>query len=337
VNQPAPTNREKIVGFLGERAERRTPPSLADALAAAGGVLVAAGLAVIGFEALYTNDSNVTGILLSLLVIAAAVVAPIWAPEVIKPGCVAALIVSVPVLWFFLIVAESSSADTGGANFLTVVTLAVLFVVPHTRGRIALLAFALYFFAGWIVTEVGGLDAGGVAGTTGLDPSDTFSGGGSPYDDIQTASIVSLVVGGAMLLGGWALDRQRLAGLATPFIVVGAVTALAGAALYGFENELGAVGLLVFLAGAGVAITAVHGPGRRATTWLGAVAAVFGLVLVIFDAADDSAVTFGVVAAILGAGVIALTLVLPPWLRPSEPGGPRPVSPGPSLPGPAPQ
>jgi peptidoglycan/LPS O-acetylase OafA/YrhL len=121
--------------------------------------------------------------------------------------------------------------------------------------------------------------------------------------DPTGASIAALVLGGLALGAGALLDRRKLNGTATPLIAVGALYAITGAIALGSEESVLAGGLLAAAAGAAVGLVGGLGPHRRGSTWIGVLAVVGGLVVVITDLADSTlgfAAMAAVVAVVLG-------------------------------------
>src|SRR4249919_257112 len=85
---------------LGWRAERRPPPGFAHVLGAAAGVwLVVAVFAFI--VEIDSNDPTAPGVLLTLGLVAAALVAGHLVSGPIRSACVAAIVLSVPLVWIF--------------------------------------------------------------------------------------------------------------------------------------------------------------------------------------------------------------------------------------------
>ena len=70
-------------------------------------------------------------------------------------------------------------------------------------------------------------------------------------------------------------------------------------------TEVGATGggLIAFFVGLCIGGVSTVSIARRGTAWLGAITSVIGLLFVVGDTADDSAVTFGVLALLIGAAL----------------------------------
>jgi hypothetical protein len=93
------------------------------------------------------------------------------------------------------------------------------------------------------------------------------------------STMIAIADLGAMAL----LDRARLRGLATAFVVAGVLALETGiAALASWTDRLWAAGLLTLAAGVALGLAGQLG-GRRLTTWLGGAVAALGTVLVAFD------------------------------------------------------
>ena len=129
---------------LGWRAERRPPPGFAHVLGAAAGVwLVVAVFAFI--VEIDSNDPTAPGVLLTLGLVVAALVAGHLVSGPIRSACVAAIVLSVPLVWIFALFGggNASRDDLRLVYLLTFASYLLLYLVSWTKGRAILLAGAL--------------------------------------------------------------------------------------------------------------------------------------------------------------------------------------------------
>jgi hypothetical protein len=132
-------------------------------------------------------------------------------------------------------------------------------------------------------------------------------------DDSLEVGVLSGLFGAGYLLALRALDRRRLAGLATAFVVPGVAALTVSVATLGDASGELVVGGLLGL-GAGVfAAWCASVTRRRFTTWAGAVLGAVGGLLVAADLSDpgaeggsDGFVAFGLLTATAGLALIAL-------------------------------
>jgi hypothetical protein len=275
-------------------------------LGAAAGAFTVVGVVAFVAEAT-SDDPTAPGVVLDLLLVAAALLVGLRAPGPIRSACVTAIVLAVPVVWFFALFGggDAGGAEVRGVYLLSIASYLVLYFFGWTKARAILLAGVLVFFASWVAFEVGDSDSssiipfqGEISSTSGsndfgLSDSSPFSTGS---DTTDASAAAALIVGLVFLGAGAALDRRGYAGAATPFVAVGAVETLAGAVVLGGNDSLLLGGLLAIGAGAAVGLVGGHGDRRRATTWLGVVAVFGGCVAVIGDIAPDSAAAVGGIA-----------------------------------------
>jgi hypothetical protein len=303
---------------LGWRVERRPRPGFAHVLGAAAGGFAVVGTVAFVVEAT-SDDPTAPGVALSLVLLAAALLLGLRAPGPIRSACVTAIVLSVPLLWFFAFFGGGSfgRGEVRGVYLLTLASYLVLYLAGWTKGRAVLLAGVLIFFASWVAFEVAD------SGTTGAVPFQSevgTSSGSTTFGSFSTdtagtsdsAAAAALVIGLVFLGTGAALDRRRYAGAATPFVAVGAFETLLGAVVLGGRDSVLLGGLLAIAAGAVVGLVGGHGDRRRATTWIGVLAVFGGCVAVIADVAPSSAAAVGAIAFgfALMLGVVAW------WLAP---------------------
>lgn len=308
---------------LGWRAERRPEPGFGHVLAAGGGAFAVFATVALIIE-IGGDDLTAPGALLSLALGAAAFVLAVKVDTgPVRSAAMAVIVLCVPLVWFFAFYGDGdTSGSTAGVYLLIVATYLVLYVVAWTRGRAILLGLALLFLFGWITAEIQG-DSTLVPFQTTVEgqtdtpfpATDPTFDDSSPFDEPDTtgSSIAALLLGGAALGAGAALDRRGLRGTATPFIAVGALYAIFGATALGSEGSVIAGGLLAALAGAAVGLVGGVGEHRRGSTWIGVLTVVGGLAAVIGDLAD-SMLGFAGLAALVAAGLCAIGLAVAPRL-----------------------
>ena len=276
-----------------------------------------------------SDDATVPGVLLSLALGAAAFVLGTRFGGPVRAASVTVLVLVIPLVWAFALAGngESERGSIRGVYLLSVVTYLVFYTLIWTRGRAVLLGLALLLLFAWIVSEVEGgsvpfektfqertdttFSTGGDT-TFGDDNGVSF---GDEGPDVTGAGIASLVLGLGALAAGWTLDKRKKAGAATPFIAVGALFAIVGAAVLGFDESVIAGGLMAAAAGAAVGLVGGLGDHRRGSTWIGVLTIVGGLSAVIADLAGDSTLAFAGMAAVLAAGLGFLALNLAPRLN----------------------
>lgn len=313
--------------YLGWRAQRRPAPAFAHVLGAAAGAFVV--IALVAFvAAIDTDDPQVPGLVLSLLLVGAALGVGVRGRGPLRSGCVTVLVLTVPLLWWFAILGggDDGAGELRGLLVLTLLSYGALYVLGWTKGRAVFLAGALVAFTVWVGTEVAG-------GTSPVPFGDTFDTGSSSDglglgpsfesdDTDSTASGVVMVLGIAYLVVGGVLDQRRLSGAATPFVAVGAISAISGGiGLASPEGGL-ATGVVAVLIGAAVGLIGAAGPQRRATTWLGVLTVFGGLVAILVDIAPSSEAGVGAIALAFALGLGALAWWLAPVLREPDDGEP---------------
>ena len=310
---------------LGWRVQRRPRPGFAHVLGAAAGAFTVIAVVAFVVEA-STDDPTVPGVVFNALLVAVALVVGFRVPGPIRAVCVTAMVLGVPLVWFFALFGDGNSerADVRGIYLLTLACYLVLYLFTWTKGRAIFLAGALLLFASWVSFEVAGSGSnsilpfqseisGGTSGTGGFG-FDTDNSGfvGESGDTTDETAAVALVIGLVFLGVGGVLDRRRYDGAATPFIAVGAIETIAGAVVLGGNQSVLLGGLLAVAAGAVVGLVAARGDRRRATTWIGVLTVFGGLVAVLVDISPSSAAGVGGIA--LGFAVVLGVLAW--WLAP---------------------
>ena len=317
---------------LGWRVERRPRPGFAHVLGAAAGAFLVVG--VVAFVAEADNeDPTVPGIVFTLLLIAAAFLVGLRGAGPLRAACVTALVLAVPLLWFFVLFGGSGfgESELRGVYLLTLVSYLVLYFATWTKGRAIFLAGALLVFAGWATFEVGDAGSGIVPFQNEITNSGAAAdlGFGDVGDTTNATAGAALVIGLVFLGVGAALDRRGYAGAATPFVAVGAIETLAGAIVLGANESALLGGVLAIVAGAVVGVVGGRGDRRRATTWIGVIAVFLGCVAIISDIAPSSPAGVGGIAFGFALALGAIAWWLAPILGEPDDGDdrPRPTAP----------
>jgi hypothetical protein len=328
--QPPPTGAR-----FGWRAEQRPRPGFAHALGAAAGAFLVVALVAFVIAAT-SDDPTAPGVIFSLLLIAGAWLGGAWVPGPLRSACTTVLALTVPVLWIFAFAGGGTFGrdEFRGVLLLTTGSYLLLYLVGWTRGRGVFLAGTLLVLASWLAFEVAG--SGGAQltpfgngsstsnGTFGSSSSSSSVSLAGDSGNVDAAAAVTMLLGLAYLAFGAAFDSRRWAGLATPFVAVGAYETITGAVLLGAQDSTLTAGVLAIGAGVIVGFVASRGENRRATTWIGALAVLGGMVAIIADLAPGSAAVGGIaVAFALALGAVAV--VLAPRL--GEPADGRPELP----------
>jgi hypothetical protein len=322
-------------------------------LAGAGCILAVGGLQLIAGDAQAPEDggsgSNIPGIILSLLVVAAGfVLMHFFREQPASAAGVAAVVLGAPTLFGYLTY-DKNSFDTpfsveavlGGAALLWLIA----YVVGPGSGRPLLLGGALLF--GWLfviqVTEdpfTHGLGTPAILEEddpfVSDDPfaDDPFADDGSSSDfesdfaeelaDPTTIGIISVVFGGGFLVGARLLDRRKLYGVATPLVAVGHIALPAGILFLSGDLEPIGTGLAFVLAGGLVIWSGALG-SRRATTIIGAAELIIGVIVVLSDVMEDGSPTsIGSALFVIGTALVLGSQLLHYQTRETSPSTPGP-------------
>lgn len=296
---------------LGPDALNRPAPSFTNSLAAGGGLLALIGLLLL------TGDSTSQA---TLAMLAGLVIAGTWlvmsriatSLTQLRHAAVAAAFGAIP-LFAFAVTNDATLDD---------------FAFSSPTGALAIASFG--FLAGWALPGFKGrptfLAAGLITGISMLSSAAAsrpdfreceYSNCGFAEEltealrySIGVQSWLLLFAGIILMLVALTLDRSEFHGVATGFIFAGLV--ILGS---GLINIMGAQpGLVTSLlaAAAGVLVCVVGAAGqRRATTWIGATAAVAGLStapILAFDPEDSAAA--GILALITAAVIIGVPSVV---------------------------
>jgi hypothetical protein len=290
---------QRALDALGPDVRERPIPDLLGALAAGGGTLTAIGALVLGAG---DDGDNRPGILIAsaLLVVIAYVVAAVGDRR-LRPSAVAVAALGV-VVFVFEAFRDSVADGRLAAPFIVLALLTlVMYAAPILRGRPFLLGVAL--------TSLVGCLAFLVAGDLGSDNvSDASNIGASAAEDAYAALLLAGVV---LLVAAFLLDHVGYHGVATVFVAVAVISVVAGA--FGTAARFDEVGgaILVALAGLGLALVGYFGQ-RRFTTWFGAAVVTYGVAaLVLAIVSSDDRVGGGILLAVFGAGLVAVSFLLP--------------------------
>ena len=319
--------------FLGWRAQRRPVPGFAHVLGAVAGAFVV--IAMVAFVvAIDDTDPQTPGVVLSLVVIAAALALGALGRGPLRSAAATMLVGAVPLLWVFAIFGDEAPerGDVRALLLLTLVTFTAIYLLAWTRGRTVFLALALVLLVVWVAFEVAG-DNSSLFGSTSvpsLGNGPAIGNGPASFDDTSNATRTAvMLLGFGYLVVGGLLDRARLKGAATPFLVIGALSAIgAGVSLAGEESQfLG--GLVAVLIGAAVGLLGAAGRERRGTTWLGLATVFGGAVAILEDISPDEAEGVGGIALAFALVLGALAWWLAPVLNEPDDGNePEPAVPG---------
>jgi hypothetical protein len=318
---PTPTLLER----LGPRARRRAAPRLPVALAGAGCALAVAGAIVMSIDGGTRDDGGSfnrwPGVLLTALVVAAGFAVQHLLPRspLATAGTVA-VVLGTPAVLVFATLDPGDLPPWSTEAILIVSTLAyaAAYLVGPGRGRPAYLgAAAIGLWASVLqVTEkvfdlpfqILGLVSFLVFPTASSSDgmysySDDGFLGAPDLPDPTSVGILSTVVGVGLVLLSRRLDRRSYAGAATPLLVAAFPALYVGMSFLTSDLDPAGSGLLAIAIGM---FLSWHGStvGRRATTWLGAIVAVSGVVPIILDLSDTPALV-GVLLLVAGCGTIA--------------------------------
>jgi hypothetical protein len=315
--------RPGLPGRLGWRVERRPRPGFAHVLGAAAGAFLVVGVVAFVVEAT-DDDPTIPGVLFTLALIAGALLLGARAPGPLRSACVTAVVLAVPLLWFFGFFGGGNAGrgEIRGVYLLSLAGYLLLYLLSWTKGRAIFLAGALLAFASWATFEVADSSSTVVPFQSELSTSSGSTNFGfsqqqtlaTQDDTTDSTATVAMLIGLVFLAVGAALDRKRYEGAATPFIAIGAIETLVGAIVLGGNDSVFLGGLLAVGAGAVVGLVGGRGDRRRATTWIGVLAVFGGCVAILADIAPDSAAGVGLIA--LGFAVVlgALAYLLAPVL-----------------------
>jgi hypothetical protein len=299
---------------LGWRAERRPEPGFAHALGAG-----AAAFAVFAVFALVievtSDDATAPGVGFYLILSIVSILAGAQMAGPVRAAATTALVLSVPLIWIFAFVGDGQAGNDTlrWIYILVIVSYAALYFVSWTKGHAIFLGLALLVLFIWVTAEVQGLDSSPVPFQQ-ISPSTStpFDTGGnfpaSDDDNTTETSTTSLVIGLIYLGAAAALDRKKLTGVATPFVLVGTIATLSGAIVLGARESLFWGGFSAVAAGSAVGLVGGLGLNRRFSTWFGTVFVVGGLIAIVVDIVSGDSFRGG--TSLEYAGVFALVALL---------------------------
>jgi hypothetical protein len=178
-------------------------------------------------------------------------------------------------------------------------------VLPRARGHVFYLGLATYVFWGYLLDKVEPNALGrAVTGAVVIASSNAASSSSGSGPDWTTIGAVSLLIGLLYYLAVFALDRRRLAGAGTGFVVAAFFATVAGIAA--LSPDMGQAGTGAVLLVLGVALGWLGARSeRRFTTWAWTAAAVVGVLLVLEKVIGAGhAAVGGIVLIAVGALVV---------------------------------
>lgn len=315
---PSATSSVSLRDRLGWRAERRPEPGFAHTLGAGAAFFAVAATFAVILE-VTSDDASIPGVAFNLALAAVAYVMGMRLAGPARSAAVTVLVLALPLVWGFALFGNGGggTGDARAFYLLNIVSYAALYLVGWTRGHNILVGLALLVLVVWLVFEVGSNNSAipfqntlesNSSVNTPFSSGDRF--GSNQNDDTTETSITALVMGLAYLGIGGVLDSRKLRGVATPFIVVGAIATIVGAVVLGADDSALAGGLLAALSGAAVGLVGGFGINRRGTTWIGVLFVVGGLLTVLIDQASSYLGFAGLAAfvTLLLAAVALLTV-----------------------------
>ena len=308
---------------LGTRLVRRPEARFGPSLAAAGVVLVAAGLAVlaIGYFAhgfgLDLGDENGpptvhgearrwlgAGLFLLLTAAGYALLVLFRRGPLATAGAVAAVI-GVPFTLLFATI-DVGGTFTGSSPvnpdviFLVsiIAYLASYTLIPGARGRAVFLALAASDLYSYVAFKTAGTAVARIGAEVG-----TGAGLGSATSDASTVAALGVVFGLVYYGIAAALDRARRHGAAVAFVYAGFGATAGGlaAGVVGFGRAGDGVALILV----GAVLAAYGGwAARRFTTWAWTGAIVLGVLLLVSEIGLDRYTSVGLILALVGLVVV---------------------------------
>ncbi|MSO78059.1 MAG: hypothetical protein EXQ79_00440 [Acidimicrobiia bacterium] len=316
----APTADASSVGLierLGWRAERRPEPGFAHTLGAAAAAFLVFATFFLIIEITGSDDPTLVGVALNLVLFAGAFVLGSQQSGPVRSAAVTVMVLTPPIIFFFLLLGNGGGGD-GDLRVIYVLTLAsyaALYLLLWTKGRGIFLGLALLVLFSWVVWEI---DNGHsqlpfqdqISSQTDGTQFDLNDSIGSS-DNTDATSTAALVIGLIYLAAAAALDRKKLAGVATPFIAVGGIATVAGAVTLVGDSSALAGGLTLAVSGAVVGLVGGLGLDRRFSTWFGVLMVFLGLTVVVGDTADSNLGFAGFFALLAIALAVAANFVAP--------------------------
>ncbi len=134
----------------------RPRPSLADAIAAGGGIALSIGTSIIAGDVYSPDGDNELAALVMFGLLAFSMFALFLLPKLTHAAWIVATVYAVPYFWGFLL--EPDEDIPRLLIILTIVSYLGLWVAPKTRGRPVYIALVLLIVWGWAMLEVGDAD-----------------------------------------------------------------------------------------------------------------------------------------------------------------------------------
>jgi hypothetical protein len=168
--------------------------------------------------------------------------------------------------------------------------------------------------------------AADIAGSTlqRLFPGSTLASGGN-VSNLSTLGGVSLILGAAYYLIGYLLDRAQRRGPAVAFVLVGFPAVAVGIGALSIDFKQVGTGIVLLLVGVGLALYGARW-NRRFTTWIWAVGAAVGGILIVAKivGTSSSGAAVGIALIILGlifvvGGALLARAINEPDDAPAEP------------------
>jgi hypothetical protein len=318
MNQPVAASSTSLTARLGWRAERRPEPGFAHTLGAAAAAFAVFAVFFVILE-VTGDDATAPGVGFYLLLGIAAFLGGAQMGGPLRAAAVTALVFAVPLVWLFAFVGdgEGGSGTVRVLYILIILSYLALYLFTWTKGHAVLLGLALFLLVSWVVWEID-TSAGPAPFQDQISnisnrsdaPFDISgnNGAGEKTDETATAA---LVLGLLYLGAATALDRKKLAGIATPFIAVGGISTVVGSIVLVRDSSATAGGLTLAVSGAIVGLIGGLGTNRRFSTWFGVLLVVIGLSIVVGDNVHSNLGTAGVFAALAAAVAVGANFIAP--------------------------
>ena len=282
-----------------EYARERPVARLDGALAAAAGVLGAAGVLVVG-----SGRSVSTGGLIgaTLVLLAAGYALAFSSLTMLRPAATVLVAAGVAVLPFAVLRGLTDDGKLAGPLALVALLAIAAYVAPGLRGRPFLLGLALLavlLTLGWLVLQ-GSPSSSGVDSGFGDESTTPIDAVSNPSESV--AAMV-LAVGAAYVACTALLDRRGYRGLGTVFAAVGIAGVVLGT--LGTSQNLGNVGGALLVVAAGIVLAAVGAfAHRRATLWIGVAFLVPGIIGLVAALLSDNPSPWAIGILILVGGLV---------------------------------
>ncbi|HEY7010040.1 MAG TPA: hypothetical protein VH395_13910 [Jatrophihabitantaceae bacterium] len=314
--------RPRLLDGMQHRLARRPVPRVGVSLAGVGVGIAVVGVAVWGIT--YISDGPATplvggtstagssarhflGAILALMVVAIgyALVVSLGRGPFATAG-IAASALGVPVAMQFLTY-DASDGNSVNLDATVWVSIAVYvgsyLFVRGARGHTFYLGMSLLLLWVYLLDKMAPT-AADIAGSTlqRVFPGSSIGSGGG-VSNLSTLGGVSLVLGGAYYLVGYLLDRSQRRGPAVAFVLVGFPAVAVGIAALSIDFKQVGTGIVLLLVGVGIALYGARW-NRRFTTWIWAVGAALGGILIVAKIVGSSSTGAAVGIALIILGVL---------------------------------